>query len=154
MNSYRGIDVYAAIPQIRQESPKTRFVVYVGEDTPAQRERCLAAGIHGMLVKVPSFTDTINAVCRVAREEYFFPPSQGQQEERGRPSLARFLVALTEREKEVLDLIVARRKDVEIAGRLSISLSTVISHKKNIYRKSGVKTKDELIRFLLEHGRS
>jgi len=48
--------------------------------------------------------------------------------------------SLTERETEVLKLLVAGHSNKEIADRLSISTHTVITHRKNITQKTGIKT--------------
>ena len=47
---------------------------------------------------------------------------------------------LSEREKEVLVLVAKGLLNKEIADRLSISVNTVITHRKNITRKTGIKT--------------
>ena len=48
---------------------------------------------------------------------------------------------LTNREKQVLDLMRIGRKDREIADELVISISTVRKHAENIYVKLGVRNK-------------
>lgn len=140
-----GIDVYAAIPQILRRASETRFVVYVDRDTPGQRERCLASGIHGMLVKVPSFTDTIHAVCQVARGGTFFPRG-GAGESMVAPAESQ---GLSGREMEVLRQIATGKKSREIADHLSISLNTVKTHKKRIFVKLGVTTEAQLVKVAL-----
>ena len=47
---------------------------------------------------------------------------------------------LSDREKEVLTLVAKGLLNKEIADRLSISVNTVITHRKNITRKTGIKT--------------
>lgn len=47
---------------------------------------------------------------------------------------------LSEREKEVLVLVAKGLLNKQIADRLSISINTVITHRKNITRKTGIKT--------------
>jgi DNA-binding NarL/FixJ family response regulator len=48
--------------------------------------------------------------------------------------------SLTERETEVLKFLVAGHSNKEIADRLSISTHTVITHRKNITQKTGIRT--------------
>ncbi|MDA3882422.1 MAG: response regulator transcription factor [Bacteroidales bacterium] len=57
---------------------------------------------------------------------------------------------LTQREKEVLDLIVEGKKTNEIAGLLFISKHTVESHRKNLLRKFDVHNALELVRKAFE----
>lgn len=52
---------------------------------------------------------------------------------------------LTQREREILTLIVAEKKNKEISNELFVELSTIKTHLNNIYRKTGIKTRKELI---------
>lgn len=52
---------------------------------------------------------------------------------------------LSERELEILTLIAAGLKNKEIAGRLVISLNTVLYHNKNIYGKLGVRKRTQAV---------
>lgn len=54
------------------------------------------------------------------------------------------LSALTEREREVLSLLVQRCTNKEIASKLIIELSTVKTHVRNVLRKLGVRRRIEL----------
>ena len=56
------------------------------------------------------------------------------------------LDALTEREQQVAALVVDRRTNPEIAAELFLSLKTVESHLRNIFRKLGVSSRVELAR--------
>ncbi|MBS7396392.1 MAG: helix-turn-helix transcriptional regulator [Prevotellamassilia sp.] len=46
--------------------------------------------------------------------------------------------SLSEREREVLHCVVCGMSNKEIAGKLFISLNTVLTHRKNIARKLGI----------------
>lgn len=52
---------------------------------------------------------------------------------------------LTEREKEIVLLIIKRKKNIEIANELFVELSTIKSHINNIYKKESVKNRKEII---------
>ena len=62
----------------------------------------------------------------------FREPENGESPEDGE--------SLSEREKEVLVLVAKGLLNKEIADRLNISVNTVITHRKNITRKTGIKT--------------
>ena len=59
---------------------------------------------------------------------------------------------LTDREIEVLSLIVQGYINKEIADRLSIGLTTVITHRKNIVEKLGMKSVSALTIYAVMHG--
>jgi len=64
---------------------------------------------------------------------------------------ARRLAALTEREREVMELIVAGRLNKQIADRLNISIKTVEVHRARIMDKMGVRSVAELVQAVLPH---
>ncbi len=59
---------------------------------------------------------------------------------------------LSEREKEVLKLIIEGKTSKEIADILFISKSTVDTHRRNIQEKTGTKTAAELAAYTIEYG--
>lgn len=59
---------------------------------------------------------------------------------------------LSPRELEVLKLIASGLLNKEVADRLGISLNTVLSHRKNITSKLGIKTVSGLIFYCISHG--
>jgi DNA-binding CsgD family transcriptional regulator len=69
-----------------------------------------------------------------------------------RPSPASTNRALTEFEQRVLDLVLERRRNRDIAAALFVSLRTVESHLTRIFRKLGVSTKAQLFRQLHDPG--
>jgi DNA-binding CsgD family transcriptional regulator len=60
--------------------------------------------------------------------------------------------SLTRREAEVLQLLAAGCRHVQVAERLGVSPHTVSSHAKNIYRKLGVRSAVAAVALALELG--
>ncbi len=58
---------------------------------------------------------------------------------------------LTERERQVLALLVKGRSNAEMAAQLSISMATIKYHLSNIYSKLGAKSRVEAVTIALEH---
>jgi two-component system, LuxR family, response regulator FixJ len=69
-----------------------------------------------------------------------------------RRALQKRLAALTEREREVLDLVIEGRVSKEIAGRLGISVKTVDVHRTRIREKTGAENLTTLVRDIVLHG--
>ncbi|HYG91026.1 MAG TPA: response regulator [Azospirillum sp.] len=68
--------------------------------------------------------------------------------EAGQASVAARLATLTQRERQVMDLVVAGRLNKVIADDLGISMRTVEVHRAHVFEKMGVKTAVELARLL------
>jgi DNA-binding CsgD family transcriptional regulator len=61
------------------------------------------------------------------------------------------MLALTRKQKQVLSLIFEEFSNKEIANKLDISIRTVETHRKNIYRKTGASGIVGLIKYGLAH---
>jgi DNA-binding CsgD family transcriptional regulator len=59
---------------------------------------------------------------------------------------------LTDRQREVVQLVAEGRSIKEIAAILKISGKTVTFHKSNVMRRLGIRTTAELTKYALEHG--
>ena len=60
--------------------------------------------------------------------------------------------SITERETEIIKLLVSGKRSKEIADILHISYLTVNTHKKNIYRKLGISHSYELAQYAVKTG--
>ncbi len=58
------------------------------------------------------------------------------------------LAGLTQREREVMDLIVAGRRNREIAEALQVSIKTVEAHRAKVMQKTGVASLAELVQLI------
>lgn len=67
-----------------------------------------------------------------------------------RAGLAARLASLTEREREVLECVIAGKPNKVIAGELAISVKTVEVHRANVMEKSGVASVAELVQLMLQ----
>ncbi len=63
----------------------------------------------------------------------------------------RLMLTLTRKQKQVLSLIYDELSNREIASKLDISIRTVETHRKNIYRKTGTTGIVGLIKYGLAH---
>ncbi len=93
-----------------------------------------AAGAAGFVQKHWPAADIADAVQMVGRGMTVFPP---QEPPKG--------LALTEREREVLELIASGATNPEIAGSLHLSPNTVKEHTSSLYRKLEVRNRTEAV---------
>jgi LuxR family transcriptional regulator, maltose regulon positive regulatory protein len=73
------------------------------------------------------------------------PTRAGKTLDRGASAQASLTEPLTERELAVLEYLPGRRKNQEIATELYVSVNTLKSHLRNIYRKLDVSNRDEAV---------
>jgi two-component system nitrate/nitrite response regulator NarL len=113
----------------------------------------LATGAAGYLSKTASPTEICDAALAIARGESAISPSIGgelvdQIHRRARSDEPN----LTEREKEVLTLVVEGLTSREIGERLHLAIPTVKSHTHNIYSKLGVEHRAAAVAEALRQG--
>jgi two-component system response regulator NreC len=139
-----------AIPVIREESPDTQIVVLTMQKDPAFAREALGAGALGYVLKEAANSELVEAVRRAAVGESYLNPRLGarmaSEPPPGPPD------DLSEREVEVLELIARGHTNVEIAGRLYLSVRTVETHRSHIQQKLRLSTRAELVGYALERG--
>jgi two-component system, NarL family, nitrate/nitrite response regulator NarL len=101
--------------------------------------RALAAGAAGYLSKDARGNEIADAVVAVARGETVLGRDiQAAVAQRIRQTAARTEPTLSEREREVLELVSAGLSSPEVARRLNLSTTTVKTHLQRVYEKLGV----------------
>ena len=118
---------------IRRASPSTRVLLIsgAGRMSPAAAK---AAGASGFVSKDLEAREVVQAVRIVGLGMTVFPPKSDQP-----------APLLSEREREVLDLIAAGSTNREIAERLFLSPHTVKEHTSTLYRKLNARNRAEAV---------
>jgi two-component system, NarL family, response regulator NreC len=145
-----GVDFVGAL---RARFPRSAILVLTMLHEPGRVVAALAAGADGYMVKEAAAGALTEAVHRLRLGGRYVEPSLGAALATGAGRAGGWRAeALTEREQQILRLLVAGHTNVEIAARLGISRRTVEVHRANLVRKLGVHTRAELVRFALDHG--
>lgn len=148
-----GID---ATQQIRQLCPQTQVLILTMHEDQTYVFRLLQLGAAGYVLKRAAATDLVEAVRAAHRGEAFLYPAVARsllQDYLDR--LRRGGVrgdGLTEREREVLVLIAEGLTNLQIAGRLSISVKTVQTHRTHIIKKLDLHDRSLLVRYAVRKG--
>lgn len=121
--------------RLREASPSTRVLLLsgAGRISPSAAR---AAGASGFVSKDWQASDVARAVLAVARGLTVFEPAPAPEGATAR---------LTEREREVLELVAGGATNREIAERLFLSPHTVKEHTSSLYRKLGVRNRAEAV---------
>ena len=155
MPNLNGIEAAARIAVL---SPKTAIVMLSMHSDETYVLRALKAGARGYLLKDSAEGDLISAVRAVAAGRTFFSPAISNMlveeyiraiQERG---VEDSYELLTPRERELLQLVAEGKTTKEIASSLSLSASTVDTHRANIMRKLNLNSLAELVLYAVRKG--
>lgn len=133
-----GINGIEATRRIVAADPQARVLMLTMLEDDDSVFAALRAGARGYLLKGARQEEALRAIRAVANGEAIFGPVIAQRMARyfavRRPPTASF-PELTEREREILDLIAQGRSNAQIAGDLVVSLKTVRNHVSTIFNK-------------------
>ena len=132
------MDGVAATREIRAQNPKTRVIVLTSFAEDNMVHGALQAGATGYLLKNVTGAELANAIraAHAGRMTLSSEATEALVHAATHPIVP--ADELTEREREVLALLVDGLSNQEIANRLFLSLGTVKFHTGNIYSKLGV----------------
>ncbi len=119
--------------------------------------KMIKAGVDGYLLKNTGRAELLKAIQTIMNGERYFSKEVTDTlvagiHEPKKPKTSDFIQKLTRREKEILQLITEEYTTDEIAVKLFISSTTVISHRKSLLRKLNAKNVAGLVKKAFEFG--
>lgn len=137
---------------IREKFPRVQVIALTSFKEREQIQSAIQAGAIGYLLKDISADDLARAI----RQAYVGKPTLAPEAadvliQAARSPEIRLGDDLTEREREVLALLVDGLNNQQIAERLVVSLSTAKSHVSNVLSKLGVSTRTEAVSLALKN---
>jgi DNA-binding NarL/FixJ family response regulator len=127
-----------ALREIHTAFPETRLLVLANRPTTSESRQMLAFGATACLAKSTEARDILHAIHLASRGLQVLPPTSSDAPALTGPDL------LTTREAQVLELLQFGHSNAEIAAALHVSIETVRTHARRVYRKLGVRTRREL----------
>jgi two-component system, NarL family, response regulator NreC len=146
-----------ATRQITKRVPNTRILILSMHADEAYVTQALKAGATGYLLKDSADVHLLQAVSAVSQGKSFFSPSierlvlDDVMRPRSEGLIDRY-ESLSDREREVFQLISEGRVNKEIAGVLGISLSTVETHRAHIMEKLDLHSAAEIVLYAVRRG--
>lgn len=141
-----GID---ATQTITRHHPNIGVLVLTMFDDHDLVFAALKAGARGYLLKGANREETLRAINAVSNGESIFSPQIASRLlnyfRTGKLKESVLFPQLTDRERDILELIVDNKDNPEIANKLGITLKTVRNHLSNIYNKLQVANRAEAI---------
>jgi len=154
-----GMDGIEATRRIKEVSPATKVVIMTAHDDEHLLVEAVEAGASGFLGKDEAADEVLAAAKAAAEGEVLIDPvtltrllhQVAKEREARRDALALF-EELTDREREILQLLAEGMRNDGIAQKLFISPQTVQTHVRNLLAKLGVHSKLEAVAFAVKHG--
>lgn len=150
-----GNEGLEATRQLIQEFPDTRVIMLTMYEDGALLQESLRAGAAGYIIKRAVEAELIDAIYAVNRGIIYIHPSLMPllvaRPVKSTVSKPTDSDALTEREKEILTLIVQGYTNREMGDSLNISVRTVETHRSNIMEKLNLHSRVDLVRYAKEH---
>lgn len=147
-----------ATRQLARRAPGTQVLILSMHSDQAYVTQAVSAGAKGYLLKESAGDDLIEAVVAVAAGKSFFSPpvAEVMLDDYVRNLTQKGILdrydALSEREREVLQLVAEGRSTKEIAEILSISPATVETHRAHVLQKLALKNTASVVLFAARRG--
>jgi len=142
--------------KIRKEFPKTKVLALTQYDDSEYVIPVIEAGARGFITKSSAFSELASAIQAVYRGDSYLSPSAANalideyQIKVASPNGEKDAYqTLTDREREILKLVVESYTAREIADMLCISTKTVEWHKTSLMNKLNIHNKTDLIKFAI-----
>jgi len=147
-----------ATRQIVRRAPSVRILILSMHSDDAYVVRVLQAGAKGYLLKDAADTELIRAVAVVAEGKSFFSPAvagvmlDDYVRRLADKGLGDRYDLLSEREREIFQLIAEGHSNKDIADLLSVSPSTIETHRAHVLEKLDVHNTAELVLYAVRRG--
>lgn len=146
-----------ATTQIRRRFPQVHVVILTMHENELYFTQIIKAGATGCVLKRSMGRELVTAIQAAARGENYFSPTVATRVFQHYQMLLQHPASksdepLTEREREILQLIAEGNTNREIAEMLTLSIKTVQAHRSNMMDKLGVHDRTDLVKYAIRVG--
>lgn len=143
------MDGFQTAKIIKEKYPKTKMIALTVYNDKVSVKKMLDAGVLGYITKNSSFQELAEAIATVREGGQYLCSEiklllQNDSKDMEVPHL-------TIREKEIINLVAQGLSSKAIGEKFSLSIKTVESHRRNIYKKLKIKNVVELINYRNNH---
>lgn len=156
MPTLNGIE---ATRQIKKQCPQTKVIILSMHSHDRYIGELLRMGASGYLIKDSTGDDIIQAIDAAMKGDVFLSPSISRLVVENFVSLRKkqssreeLYANLSNREREVFQMIAEGRSTKDIANTLFVSISTVKTHRAHIMEKLHIGNLSQLVQFAIELG--
>jgi DNA-binding NarL/FixJ family response regulator len=147
-----------ATRQVVRRLPECRVLILSMHADEAYIIQALKAGAKGYMLKDSADSDLIRGVAAIAAGKSFFSPAAAKVmlddylRHLAEKGIADRYESLSEREREIFQLVAEGRSNKEVAELLSVSPATVETHRAHILQKLDVHNTAELVLYAVRRG--
>jgi DNA-binding NarL/FixJ family response regulator len=157
MPKLNGIE---ATKKIKELFPNMKILGLTMYDDANSISEMMKAGASGYLLKTTGKSELLNAISKVQQGEKYFSNEVSMKliermfDDNGRDDVKTLprKAEITRRELDIIRLIAEEMTNIEIAKKLNNSPMTIITHRKNLLRKLGVKNTAGLVKYAVMNG--
>jgi len=142
---------------VKDNHPQIKVLALTMSSDDSHIRQMVQAGASGYIMKSAGRDELTRAIHDVMEGKHYFSDQATQSimmdlvKNKGKPSTAE-PIHITERELEVLQLIVKENTNQEIAEKLYISPRTVDAHRRNLLQKTGSRNTAGLVKYAFQQG--
>lgn len=146
-----GVDL---LRRLVKHLPHLRVMVFSSHENPVLVREMLEVGAHGFVEKTAGLSQFKKGLQTVSQGGTYFGPAVAAllRDVVANPAASNSSDFLTDREREILQLVAESHSTKEIAAKLNISVKTVDNHRTNLMRKLNLHDVASLTRYALEIG--
>ena len=145
--------------RLREKSSEVRVIILTMSEEAEDIREGLKAGIHGYVMKSAEKSELLQAIEMVASgQKYFSEKIVNKLAEIPNPENINGQASLdddsplTARELEVMRLVLQNKTSQEIGDELSVAVTTIQTHRRNLMKKIGVNNSIGLMQWAIAHG--
>jgi DNA-binding NarL/FixJ family response regulator len=151
-----GLNGLEATRQIRASAPNTRILIVTAHESEQLIRDVLDAGAMGYVLKSDAGRILVQAIEALLDERPFFTSKVARfvldgYLRSGADSVTQAAVALTPRERHIVQLLAEGSNNKEVARTLQLSVKTVETHRSNIMRKMEFGSLADLVRYAIRN---
>lgn len=150
------MDGVSATKAIKEKFPDVKVLALTMSNDELHIRQMIQAGASGYIMKSAGRTDLNDAILTIMDGRHYFSDEATQSimmdlvRGKGKSSSPE-PIHITDRELEILELIVKEHTNQEIAEKLYISSRTVDAHRRNLLQKTGARNTAGLVKYAFQH---
>jgi DNA-binding NarL/FixJ family response regulator len=149
MPELNGIE---ATRQIKKSLPQAEILIFTMHETEEMILKAFEAGARGFVLKSDDELELVEAIKVISQHKPFFTTaaSEALLDNLLRPTIRDSV--LTDREREIVQLLAEGKANKEVAAALEISVKTVETHRAAVMRKLEIDSIADLVRYAIRNG--